>query len=201
MKNLDKQGNYSFFQRLLFSNTLLQKSKNVKIAYVAIATTFVSATNMFFEFKFLEVQFSLTLAVSILVGILLGALPGFCACFLGDLVGFLYNSGGYAYLPWIGLSLGLASFIGGFIMSFLPNKGKFTLYLKLTFVCLLTFLLCTVAINTTAFWILYSKTDYFTYLISRLFVQGQIYNSIINYAILFVLLPVLRAIKPLNVNC
>ena len=92
MQKTQSQQNYSLLMRLLFSKTLLSKSKNVKIAYIAVATAFVSATNMFFEFKFLEVQFSLTLAVSALVGIILGAVPGFLACFLGDLVGFLYHS-------------------------------------------------------------------------------------------------------------
>ncbi|MBQ1943170.1 MAG: hypothetical protein II368_05970, partial [Clostridia bacterium] len=57
----------------------------------------------------------------------------------------------------------------------------------------------TVGINTTAFWLLFSKVDYVTYLVSRLFVQGQIYNSLVNYALLFIAVPSLKAIKPLKI--
>ena len=62
------------------------------------------------------------------------------------------------------------------------------------------FLICTVAINTTAFWKLYSKVSYGKYLVSRLFLQGQIWNSLANYALLFVAVPVLNRIKPLKLR-
>jgi hypothetical protein len=63
--------------------------------------------------------------------------------------------------------------------------------LKIAIVCLLTFVLCTVAINTTAFWILYNnkKVPFLAYLTTRLFVQGQIWNSVFNYGLLFGLYP------------
>ena len=183
------------WQRLLFSETLAKKNKSHQIAYIAVMTALMVVTNTFFEFKLAETQFSFTLVVSALTGILIGPVFGFTACFLGDLVGFLYHNAGFAYLPWIGISMGLTAAIAGLVMNGLPTKKGWFFYVKLTLVCLSTFFLCTVAINTTAFWLLYSKTDYWTYLVSRLFVQGQIWNSLLNYALLFIAVPALEKLK------
>ncbi len=186
--------------RCLLFGALVDKKASQKIAYTAVVTAFVVVANMFFEFKLAETQFSLTIFVSAIAGILIGPLLGFAACFLGDLVGFLYHSGGFAYLPWIGLSLGMIAFLSGLIVGGLKSGAKWFLYVKLSIVCVLTFLLCTVAINTTAFWILYSKIGYWKYLVSRLFIQGQIWNSLVNYALLFVAVPALNRIKPLKLR-
>lgn len=196
---MEKARKKTVFARLFFSPVLEGKNKSHKIAYVAVMTAFVVVANMFFEFKFADTQFSLTIVVSALTGIVIGPLFGFVACFLGDLVGFLYHSAGFAYMPWIGLSMGMVALLAGVIVS-VPLKCKGALYIKLALVCLSTFLICTVAINTTAFWLLYSKVPYTTYLVSRLFVQGQIWNSIVNYALLFIVVPVVGRIKALKLN-
>ena len=188
-------------KEIFFSKTLLTKNRSQKIAYVAIATAFVVIANMFFEFKLADTQFSLTIVVSALTGILLGALPGFVACFLGDLVGFLYHSAGFAYMPWIGLSMGITAVLASLFVNGTMGNGKpWFLYVKLAMVCLFVFLICTVAINTTAFWLLYSKVDYFTYLVSRLFIQGQIWNSLVNSLLLFIIVPTLCKVKPLKIH-
>ncbi len=189
------------WERLLFSEVLFRKSRSQKIAYIAVMTAFCVVANMFFEFKLADVQFSLTIAVSALTGILIGPLFGFIACFLGDLVGFLYHSAGFAYLPWVGFSMGLTAFLAGLIITLFKGNGKpWLLYVKLALVCLANLFICTIAINTTAFWLLYSKVDYFTYLVARLFVQGQILNSLFNFALLFLAVPVLNRIKPLKIQ-
>ncbi len=197
-ETIQKQ-NFSW-KRLLFSRTLESKNRNHKIAYIAVMTAFVVISNMFFEFKLADTQFSLTLTVSALTGIVIGPLFGFVACFLGDLAGFLYNSGGFMYMPWIGLSMGCVALISGLIVNGWKTKRRGGLYVKLTLVSVFTFLLCTVAINTTAFWLLYSKVSYGAYLISRLFVQGQIWNSLFNYVLLFIAVPVLQKIKILQLD-
>ena len=188
------------WQRWLFSETLASKNKSHKIAYIAVMTAFSVVANMFFEFKLAETQFSLTLLVSALTGIVIGPLFGFVACFLGDLVGFLYHSAGFAYMPWIGISLGITAALSGLIVNGIRSEKRWFLYVKLACVCLLSFTICTVLINTTAFWLLYSKVDYATYLVSRLFVQGQIWNSLVNYALLFICAPALGKIKPLKIK-
>ena len=189
----------SFWKKLLFSPTLAEKNAAHRIAYIGVVTAFIVASNMF-EFKLFDTQFSFTLLISMLSGLIIGPLFGFAACFLGDLVGFLVNSSGFAYMPWIGISMGLAAMLTGFVVGGIPSKYKWVLYAKLALTCLLTFSVCTVAINTTAFWLLYSKVGYGQYLFARLFVQGQIWNSLFNYALLFITVPILTKIKPLKIN-
>ncbi|MBR3864867.1 MAG: ECF transporter S component [Clostridia bacterium] len=186
----------SAFKRLFFSPTLYNKNKTQQITYVALTTAFVVIANMFFEFKFLEVQFSLTLAVCALAGVIMGAGFGFVSAFLGDLVGFLFNSAGMIYMPWVGISMGVVALISGVVVNGIKNE-KFNLYLRIILVAILTLIICTIAINTTAFWVFYSngKTDYFTYLFTRLILKGQIINSLVNYAILFITIPVFKRIN------
>ncbi len=189
------QKKLKWWERLLFSDLLAGQSMSRKIAVIGVMTAVMVVANMFFEFKLAETQFSFTLVLSALTGVIIGPLFGFVACFMGDLVGFFYHSAGFAYLPWIGISLGLTAVIAGLVINGLPQGGKGFLFVKIGLVCILTFSICTVAINTTAFWILYSKVDYGTYLISRLFVQGQIWNSLFNYALLFVIVPMVKKLK------
>ncbi len=184
-------------KKLFLSDILSDATKTQRIAYIAVMTALCVVCNMFFEFKFADTQFSLTIFFSALTGLIIGPVYGFVACFLGDLVGFLYNSGGFTYMPWIGLAMGMVALIAGLIMNCFNFKFKLAVYLKLGLVCILTFLLCTVGINTTAFWIIYNtrKVPYTAYLITRLFVQGQIWNSVLNYAMLFVAYPIIIKIK------
>lgn len=184
-------------KRLMFSEILEESSTTLKLAYIGVMTALCVVCNMFFEFKFADVQFSLTLFFSAITGVIIGPLFGFVASFLGDLVGFLYNSAGFAYMPWIGLSMGLTALIAGFIMNGINFKFKGAIYVKLAIVSVLTFLICTVGINTTAFWILYNTkaVPYFAYLSTRLFVLGQIWNSVFNYALLIILYPTILHIK------
>ena len=187
----------SKIKRVMLSEIMIDSTHTQKIAYVALMTALTVVCNMFFEFKLADTQFSLTIFFSALTGMVIGPLFGFVACFLGDLVGFLYNSGGFMYMPWIGLSMGVVALLSGLIMNCVDFKNKFTVYLKISIVCVLTFLICTIAINTTAFWIIYNtkKVPYFAYLITRLFVQGQIWNSLFNYVLLFVFYPVILRVK------
>lgn len=195
-KTAQKKGRW---REILLSPTLANKSAGKRVAYIAVTTALVVVCNMFFEFKLAETQFSFTIVVSSLAGILIGPIFGFVACFLGDLVGFLYHSAGFAYLPWIGISMGITALLSGFIVGGIDVKKGWFLYVKLALVSLLTFAICTVAINTMAFWILYSKVDYWTYFVSRIFVQGQIWNTLFNTALLFIVVPTLKSIKPLKI--
>ncbi len=182
-------------KRIVFSGIMEDLSATRMIAYIAIMTALLVVCNMFFEIRFAQTQYSLTLFFSIFAGMVIGPFFGFAACFLGDLVGFLYNPGPYSYMPWIGLALGTAAFISGFIMNGIKDKNAGTKYIKISIVCVSTFLLCTIGINTTAFWILYGKgVPFFAYLVTRVFAMGQIINSIINYALLFICYPTMLTI-------
>ncbi|MBQ4268365.1 MAG: ECF transporter S component [Clostridia bacterium] len=200
-KNLPQEKKRGFWSRLLFPDYLYKKSIGKKIAYIAAFTAFCVIANTFFEFKLMDTQFSVTIAVSALMGLLLGPVLGFCACFLGDLIGFLANTGGFMYMPWVGIALGLTAFLSGFTVAALPFRFKGGLYVKLAVACILSFTVSTVLVNTTAFWLLYAKgVHYWTYLFTRLFVRGQIYNCIFNYALIYALVPLLNGIKPLKIK-
>lgn len=179
------------WKRFFFSPTLEKKSKSGKIAYIALVAALNVVANAFLEIKFLDVQFSLTIFVAALSGVLIGAAFGFVACFVGDLAGFLYNSGGGAYMPWIGLSTGLIALCFGVLVGNGKQSG-WRFYGRIGLSCLLTFVVCTVGITTTALWILYSKIGYWEYLVTRLFVIGQIWNSLVNYALVFIALPLIK---------
>lgn len=205
------------WKRILFSEVLLTKSKATQIAYIGVMAALCIVANMFLEFKTFDVQFSVTVFFSILTGILIGPVFGFCAVFLGDFVGYVYNSWGYMYMPWVGLSVATMALVAGLVMN-LPFRFKGSGYVKLAIICLATFFLCTVGISSTGFY-LYNKAagfstavveyveehfgggvSYFGYCCYRLIFKLQILNSIFNYALLFLAVPALNAAKPLKIS-
>ena len=191
----------SLFMRLFFSGAISTETKpSKKIAYIAVMSAFLAVANMF-EFKLADQQFSFTIASSALAGVVLGGAFGCLASFLGDLVGFLYNSSGFAYMPWVGISVAVIALISGVIIGGINLRFKGGLLVKILIVAISTFFVCTVGINTTAFWALYSKgVPYFTYAFTRIVVRGQIYNSIANYALLFIIIPLISKLNILKFN-
>ncbi|MBE5742750.1 MAG: ECF transporter S component [Clostridiales bacterium] len=184
---------FSVLRKLEWSPLIIDAKKSRKVAYVAIMTAIAVIFNIVFEFvKLADFQLSLTFAVSILIGLILGAGAGFVSCFLGDLLGFFVNTGGNGYFPWVGISVGTVAFISGVVFHCFKSKSTFSLYLKITVVSVLTFLICSVGINTTAFWISFSSSTYFEYLFSRYILKGQLLVSVINYALVFVVVPVFK---------
>ena len=204
------------WKELFFSKTLENKGKSHKIAYISVMTAFCVATN-FFEFKFLDNQFSLTILVALLTGIIIGALFGFTACVLGDFIGFLVHPA-YIYMPWVGLSTGMFALISGLVFNGFPTKNKWALWVKLAVVAILTFAVCTVGINSTGFYYYNRKMGFSTavldyvaerfggelsfwvYIFYRLIFKGQIWNSLFNYVVFFVAVPTLARVKPLKIH-
>lgn len=80
----------SALRKTFFSELILTKSMGHRIAYIAVITALSVVSNMFLEFRLFDVQFSVTIVVSALAGILLGPLFGFVACYVGDLLGYVY---------------------------------------------------------------------------------------------------------------
>lgn len=183
---------------LVFSPTLWKMGKSRKIAYVGVATALSVAVNAL-EIKLGVVQFSFTIFFSMFIGVLLGGVAGFCAGFLGDLIGFFIHPMG-EYSPWIGISTGLMAFFAGLCVYVLFSE-KGNLYVKLTLACLLIFVVCTCGITTLYLNLVWVKgMTYFEYLFTRLFVQGQIFNSLVNYVFAFWLIPYLSKIKSLGIK-
>lgn len=189
-----KKSPWSILQRLFFSPFVLKEKRSRKVAYVAMMVALSIVSNIFFEFKLGTVQYSLTTAVSCLIGVLLGPIAGFVACFIGDAVGFFVNPFG-SYTPWIGLATGLMAFISGVVVHFYSGKSKLSLYVKLGVIAGLTFAVCSIGINSTFLWMVwYNESPYHVFLITRYFVQGQVFVSIVNYAILFILISVIKRV-------
>lgn len=201
--------------RLLLSETLAESTAARKIAYTGVVAALCIVVNLF-EFKFADVQFSLTIFASVLAGILIGPMLGFAAVFLGDLIGFVVNSWGFVYMPWVGLSCATMALIAGFAMK-LPLRFRGSGYVKLAIVCTAVLIVCTVGINTTGFYFYYTRigfseralglirehfgaNGYLAYALVRLLFMGQLWNSLLNYALLFAALPLLAAVKPLKVR-
>ena len=204
------------WKRFFYSDLMLGLSDARQIAYIGVITALCIAVN-FFEFKLADTQFSFTVFASILAGMLLGPVFGPVAVFLGDAIGFLANSGGFMYMPWVGLWVAAMALIAGLVMK-LPFHFKGSCFVKLAIICVLSLLVCSVGINTTGFYFYYTRvgfspkalgylSDYFggvnmywTYAFVRLVFMGQLINSAVNYVLLFVAVPVLGAIKPLKLK-
>lgn len=192
-----KQTAKKWLSRLMFSRMLEEKNAAKKIAYIALMTAFCVVANML-EIKLGSVQFSLTILISGLTGMVIGGGAGFCACFLGDLIGFFLHPFG-EYSPFIGISTGLmALFIGwAFYLFEQPQKG---IYLKLGAACLLIFIVCTCGITTLYLNLVWKKSmTFWEYLPFRLFVEGQIYNSLVNSVLVVLGLPALSKLKILKI--
>ena len=205
-----------FWKRALFSDLLINKSAAKKIAYIAVVAALCIVTNTF-EIKFATVQFSFTIVSSVLAGMMIGPLFGAAAVFLGDGVGYLINSMGYPYYWWVALSCAMMAVLAGLVM-LLPLRFKGSIFVKLALVSIATLLICSVGINSTGMYYIglkiYMPRDvqasfeerfggretYFIYLFIRFFLLGQIWNSLVNYALLFAIVPALKAIKPLQLK-
>ena len=185
---------------LLLSALLVDKKKSSRIAYVALFTALNVAVNVLGSFPFGFIQISLTTYISVLTGIIIGPLRGFVACFVGDTLGFIINSAGYMWTPWVGISTGLAALLGGLIMNGIPWKFKGAWCIKLVLTFVLTFLLCTYAINTTAGYFLWNSGSWSYWKFVTIRLSGQICVSVLNFVFLFVSLPILQKIKPLKVK-
>lgn len=204
------------WKRVLFSDFMLSRGRAQRIALVGVMTALCIVANMFLEIKFYDVQFSLTIFISALTGMLIGPLFGFAAVFLGDFLGYVYNSWGYIYMPWVGLSSALFALVAGLVMGIRIRK-KWGIYVKLALICVITFFVCTAGVNSAGFYLYnkysgfstavieYAEThfggtlSFFVYVCYRLIFKLQILNSLVNYALLFVAVPLINGIAAKNV--
>ena len=209
---------YPLWKRLLFSTAILESRPTKRIVYVAVMAALCMVSNCFFSFSFFDVQFSLTIFVSLLTGAILGPIFGFCASFIGDFVGYVYNNWGYMYMPWAGLSTATFSLLAGICFNVVISDKRWVLYVKMAILAVVSLLVCTVAISSTGFYFYnkamgfttavveyVSKTfgsgvSYWGYVAYRLIFKGQIINSLVNYALLFASVPLLNSIKPLKLH-
>lgn len=200
-------------KRLFFSELMLSANHTKRIVYVALLTAFNVVTNMFLEFRMNDTQFSITIAMSVVTGVLLGGAFGFISCFIGDLIGFMINSWGFMYMPWVGMSTAVTAFIAGIIINGVNFKFKGNLAVKIVLVCLLSLFVCTIGINSTGFYfynyklgfstavidyvkrVFGTNVGYFGYVAYRMIFKGQILNCLFNYALLGALVPLVLKVQ------
>ena len=200
-------------KKLFLSELILSANTTKRIVYIALITAFNVVTNMFLEFRMSDTQFSLTIAVSVLSGVLLGPAFGFVACFTGDLLGFIINSWGFMYMPWVGLSTAMTAFIAGMIINGVKFKFKGQTAVKIVITCLLSLFICTIAINSTGFYfynyhmgfstavidyvkeVFGTEVGYLGYVAYRMIFKGQILNCLFNYVVVGVLVPLILNVK------
>ena len=104
-------------------------------------------------------------------------------------------------MPWVGINLAVIALLSGVIVGGINLRFRGGLVVKITVLAVLSFFLCTVGINTTAFWLLYAKgVPYLTYAVTRIFVGGQIYNCLVNYALLYIIIPIIAKLKIIKFN-
>ncbi len=193
------------FTKLLFSQCLRNKSHAKKVAYLGLLTAFNVVSNVL-SFPTPIAQFSLTIVVSVVTGIIAGGISGFAVCVVADLIGYMINSFGYFYMPWVALSTGALALISAYVF----KNGFDKIYIKTLIVCLLSLVVCSVLINSTGLYFYYKLTNfdggivrylneyfngrftYFTFLICRLIFAGQLINNLLNYAVLFAVIPILK---------
>ncbi len=205
---------FPFWKRLFFSKILLSKNKSHKIAYIAVLTTFAIAANVL-EIEFMDTQFSLTILSALLIGIIIGPIYGFLACFLGDFIGYIINSYN-VYMFWVGLATGTFALLSGLLFNLVPTRKKWLVFVKLGVICIATFFVCTITINSTGFYFYTKFTNpaiieeagnhfggeatFWAYVLYRLLVKGQIWNSLANYTLFFIAIPALNHIKTLKLK-
>ena len=180
-------------KRFLFG-MLAEKKRSVKLAYIAVLLAVNVAVNAITSIPLGFVQFSFTLSAVALAGILLGPRFGFAVGFLGHLMG-LFIGGVAGYTPGVGLAMGLVAFLDGAAFC-LRWQGKGAWCIKVAVAAVLSFLLATVAISTTAGFFLWNKSGlpFWEFAVARLFVGGQVWNNVINTALLYAVLPALSKI-------
>lgn len=111
-------------------------------------------------------------------------------------------------MPWVGLTSGVTALLSGVIFYFVNFKFKGGLAVKLLLICISSFVFGTVLINSTGFYFYNYKMGFSTavinyvkelfggdvsflgYVLYRLIFKGQIFNCIVNYALLFIIVPI-----------
>lgn len=201
------------FKRTLFSELILTGSAGVGSPMSPWSRLCPSSPTCFSNFVCSIFSFRSRSSSPRWRGYCSGPVCGFAACYIGDFLGYVYNSWGQLYMPWVGLSTGMLALLAGLVFTCLRFKFRGSLYVKLALVCALSLFICTIGINTTGFYLYFREVGfsdkaieaitgrlgtgvtYWSYAIYRLFIGGQIWNCLVNYVLLFSALPLLNRIR------
>lgn len=181
-------------------------SEAKKAAYLGVFMALAIVANVYSIDVSPQLKISFNYLVGFFAGTFFGALGGFIILFLGDLLAFLLSSGGGYYWFLTGIATGLLAFIPGVVMNTvrLPFRGG--VYVKAAVSVVLMYLLVTCGFGALSNYLYiklylyhgdYQKT-FFVYLSGKLLFSTVV--SAVNYVLVFLLIPVLNAVKPLKIK-
>ena len=160
------------------------KISTKKIVYVALLAAICTVLNVYDIPLTTDTRISLVYIPTFLAGFYFGPIAGFLVGAIGDGLGCILFPKG-AWLPLMTLSSGLMGMIPGFIRTIKLNNK---ILILLSF-CV-TFIVCSVFLNTFAIWIVYfaAKKTFWVYLVGvRLIPQSL--NMLANLIITILLAP------------
>ena len=160
-------------------------SKTQRLVYTALFAALSFVANYFTIKVSGALQISFVATVGFLSGYLLGGGLGFAASFTGDLICGIVAPFG-AYNPIIGIGSGLWGLIPGVIFTYFKGND----YVKTAVSFIVSFVLCSFAVNTIGLSVMYSMT--FLSLLSLLPVKLLV--AAVNAALCFALVAVLPRI-------
>lgn len=199
-----------FFERVkrtFFPVSFLQLSAGRKTAYLGVFIALAVMANIFSIDVSPTQKISFTYLVGFFSGTLFGPFLGFIICFFGDVVAFLVNTGGGVYWLPTGICTGLLAFIPGLVMNGFRFSFRDSVYVKAAIAVALMYLCVTCSLGA------YSNFLYIKYVVYAgkeyakpfmVYLGGKIIFStvvsVVNYVLVFLLIPALNAIKPLKLK-
>lgn len=190
-----------------FSELFLKLNASKRAAYLGVFVALTVIVNMFSIDLTPELKISFNYLVCFFCGTFLGPVGGFGVSFLGDTLGFLLVPSPYPYWLPTGICTGLLAFIPGAVMNQLKFSFKGAVYLKAAISVLLMYLIVTCGLGAYSNYlfikyVIYAGKEYdklfFTYLGGKILFASVV--SAVNYALVFAVIPLFNAAKPLNMR-
>lgn len=142
----------------------MPKSVTFRLCCIAILSALSIVCNMYSITVTSDISISFTYIIAFLSGVFLGPIDGFAVGAIGDGIGCIIAPKG-PYAPSVTLSSAL---MGVIFWTVFKLFRRLPFYLKIIIGYLLVFVVCSVLINSTTWYIMYSsKANYFDYLWSR----------------------------------
>lgn len=142
----------------------MRKSITFRLCCIAILSALSIVCNMYSITITADISISFTYIVGFLSGVFLGPIDGFAVGAIGDGIGCIIAPKG-PYAPSVTISSALMGVLFWVIFRFCK---RMPVYVRIVLGYLLVFFVCSVLINTTTWYFMYSsKSNYFAYLLSR----------------------------------
>lgn len=189
-------------RNLLFPRYFRELSAGRKTALLGVFIALSVVANIFSIDISPSQKIAFTYLVGFFSGTLLGGPLGFIVCFFADLIAFLLPSGGGVYWPLTGICTGLLAFIPGIVMNLFRFPFRGGVYFKTAIAVLLTYLCVTCTLGAFSNYlyvkyVVYAGREYtkafFVYLAGKIGFSTIV--AVVNYALVFCMIPVLNSIK------